>query len=306
MVDLKRAEVVIVGAGPSGAAAAVQLKRYGIDPVIFESEAIGGLLRNANLVENYPGFPGGIPGPALVERIRTQVESAGVHPLSEEVLSVDYNGECFEVATGRRVVLADRVVIASGTQPIKISSLFISDSLKERVYYEVFPLINEAGKHVVIVGAGDAAFDYALSLAGKNNRITILNRGSQASCLPLLAQRAAENPHIQYLTGTVLTRVDEAGVPGRGAAYCSSYERVFRLEFDCLIFAIGRTPCLGFLSERLKQQSNALEASGKLYLIGDVKNDIFRQTAIAAGDGVLAAMQIFRKIRECTIEECIT
>ena len=68
-------EVAIIGAGPSGIATAIQLKRYGIEPVILEKEEIGGVLKNANLVENYPGFPDGISGPELVKLFKKQVEN---------------------------------------------------------------------------------------------------------------------------------------------------------------------------------------------------------------------------------------
>jgi thioredoxin reductase (NADPH) len=71
-------EVAIVGAGPAGMTAAIQLKRYGIPFVLLEKERIGGLLWNANLVENYPGFPAGVSGPKLVGLIEKQMERVGV------------------------------------------------------------------------------------------------------------------------------------------------------------------------------------------------------------------------------------
>jgi len=81
-------DVVIIGAGPAGISAAIQLKRYGIEPTLLEKEEIGGLLKNANLVENYPGFPNGVPGPELVKLFKKQLENAQIKVHFEKVLKL--------------------------------------------------------------------------------------------------------------------------------------------------------------------------------------------------------------------------
>ena len=86
----KTEDVIVVGAGPAGMAAAIQLKRYGIEPRILEKDAVGGLLRNANLVENYPGFPEGIQGPDLMQAIRAQAERHGAEIIDVDFKSADY------------------------------------------------------------------------------------------------------------------------------------------------------------------------------------------------------------------------
>src|SRR4030042_7192079 len=77
-VNMQIEDIIIIGAGPAGLAAAIQLKRYGIRPLLFERAVVGGLLRNANLVENYPGFPRGITGPGLVKLFARQAHKRGV------------------------------------------------------------------------------------------------------------------------------------------------------------------------------------------------------------------------------------
>ena len=76
---------IIIGAGPAGLGTAIQLKRYGISPLVLERESIGGLLRNANLVENYPGFPAGIPGVELVQLLKKHARASGVEVILAEV-----------------------------------------------------------------------------------------------------------------------------------------------------------------------------------------------------------------------------
>ena len=281
-------DVAVIGAGPAGIAAAIQLKRFGLEPAVIERERIGGLLVNANLVENYPGFPSGIRGVDLVRLFEAQLQRVGVRVSFEEVVALDY-AETFVLKTTRREFGARSVVIATGTRPRSPEGIEIPANAKARVFFEVHPIAEVEGKTVAIVGAGDAAFDYALNLSRRND-VVLLNRTVRRRCLPLLWERVQRTSRIAYKEDTILSAVHAAGerlrliVTGRGGAW--------ELEADYVIFAIGRIPCLDFLSERIKAQIDRLEGEGMLYRIGDVKNGLYRQTAIAVGDGIRAAMSI--------------
>lgn len=283
--------VAIVGAGPGGIAAAIQLRRYGIEYVWFEREEPGGLLRNANSVENYPGFPGGIAGLDLVSRFRAQMDSAGVAPIREEVVSLDLRGDAFRLATPSRTVTAQRAVVASGTRARGLPQLADSGDLGERLSGEIHQLRSLAGSEIAIVGAGDAAFDYALTLAA-GNRVTVLNRGDRVKCLPLLWERCAAAPNIEYRGGVEVTGARRSGE--RVALRCRQHGsgKESDLLVDYLVAAIGRRPALDFLGRTVKAERSRLTEQRRLFLVGDVANDIMRQVAIAAGDGLRAAMTI--------------
>jgi thioredoxin reductase (NADPH) len=277
-------EVVIIGAGPAGAAAAIQLKRYGIPFVLLEKERVGGLLWNANLVENYPGFPTGVRGPKLIGLIRKQMERIGVDVTHDTVTHLDFQNGGFQVATSRAEYCPRYVIVATGTRPRTVP-LAIPGEAQNRVFGEVYPLLNEYEKQIVIIGAGDAAFDYALNLTKNRNSVTILNRGGDVKCLRLLWERTAAEASIEY----------RANAPVSSVAFDEKASRLeVRLEAgesiktDYLLFAIGRVPQTDFLSDNLIQK----DVEG-LYFIGDVKNGLYRQAAIAAGDGLRAAMDIF-------------
>jgi thioredoxin reductase len=288
--------VAIIGAGPAGLTAAIQLKRYGVEPLLLEADAVGGLLRNANLVENYPGFPGGIPGVDLVARFKEQAQVVGVKVTKGEVRHLDYQDGLFHITTGEERYSAHVVVLASGTQPYRFSAVKIAREVDAQVHYEVYPLLDETGKEIAIVGAGDAAFDYALNLA-RHNHVTVLNRGVERRCLPLLWKRAQREERIRYFERLALVRV-LPGVERGMQLICRSPQGQRRFEVDYLIGALGRQPRLGYLSEGVRKRLTGLEAEGCLYRVGDVRRGIYRQTSIAVGDGMITAMQIYLREKE--------
>lgn len=289
-------QVVIIGAGPAGLTAAMQLRRYGLTPRVFEAGRAGGLLWNANLVENYPGFPKGIPGPQLAALFRAQAERWGVVIEPLEVLRLDHDGRRFLATTAAETIPAEYAVVASGTQPREFAPDLIPAECRPLVGYEVHPLAGLAGKTIVIVGAGDAAFDYALNLA-RGNEVILLNRGTQVRCLDLLRERAAAHPRVTYHTQARIVRVRAGGSCGL-MVECELPDGPRTFPADFLLGALGREPRVGFVSDRVRDQAGALKAAGRLHFAGDVVNGLQRQAAIAAGDGLRAAMLIYSMIRE--------
>lgn len=289
-------DVIIIGAGPSGLATALQLKRYRINPLVFEQDQIGGLLLNANLVENYPGFPGGIPGPKLVQLFMDQVQGLSIPITHAKVEKLDHFENNFQVSTDLQTYQSRFLVIATGTKPRQLLDVGIPTDLKDRVFYEVYPLLNLQGRRFAIIGAGDAAFDYALNLA-KSNDILIINRGEQISCLPLLWKRARRSPKIQYLQNTKISRIIKATDKGL-ALDCKTPNEQKTLIVDFLICAVGRDPQLDFISGQFEKKAIQLESTGDLYYVGDVVNGLYRQTAIAVGDGILTAMKLYNRLEE--------
>lgn len=262
-------KVIIIGAGSAGMAAALQLKRYDIDALLLEANNPGGLLNNANKVENYLGFPKGITGTELINHFIAQLTYHKIKITKDLVEQINFNNDFFEVHGAKQTYKCEKLILATGTSPIK-SDL----KLDKKIFYEVIDLLDAKDKHIIIIGAGDAAFDYAVNLA-RNNQVTILNRSAKIKALPILQKIAAENPNINY----------------RNNVSINDYLKL-NDKYDYLLFAIGRKPNKPKYSNEIALQETELIKRKKIFLIGDIKNDIYRQTSLAVADGIKAAMEI--------------
>ncbi len=291
-------EVAIIGMGPGGIATALQLKRYGINPLLFEKQICGGLLRNAYCVENYLGLSEGIAGVDLLNVFQKHLKRYQIKPVMEEVLDLTYDTKkrFFVIKTGVSVYYSKLVVVASGTKP-KIDGLLenATEKVVPYIFYEVYPILQEQNKTVVVIGGGDAAFDFALSVS-KNNKTFLINRTDKIKALPILAKKILQNKRIFYKSNYVLKSV----IAGREKALTLIFENGADkciIDSDYLIAGIGRVPQKDFYSPFLVENDKNLISKELLYSVGDVGNGFLRQISIAVADGVRVAMQIYMNLK---------
>jgi thioredoxin reductase len=274
-------DCVIVGAGPAGLIAAIQLKRSGHSVLLIEKSRIGGLLRNAKKVENYLGFAGGISGKELSRRLEEQLQSCDVEVVFEEVKEIRKGKDAFAVlASNPSSHEARSVIVATGTLPRKAGIEGEDELAGERVFYEPadLPRFNNK-KKFLIIGGGDAGFDYAVNLSSQGHSATIMTK-SRTSCL-LLLKEEAEARGIEVHEHITTKRMKKKGEMVE-VAYD---EETFTADY--VLIAVGREPCL---------PRGVIEQEG-LYIVGDVKNASRRQVHIAAGDGLRAALHLSDSIR---------
>ncbi|MEI7473479.1 MAG: NAD(P)/FAD-dependent oxidoreductase [bacterium] len=289
-------DIIIIGAGPAGVNCSIQLKRYGFEPLVIEQNKIGGLAANANLIENYCAFPNGIKGDNFVKVLAKQFNNNNIRLHSEKVINVSKENNKYSVKTTKGDFLCNHLVIATGTTPN------ILNFTSEKIFYEVDKLKEKNdlyNKNIVIIGAGDAAFDYALNLADKN-KITILNKSNRTKCLDLLKNRVLHHKNISYLEFTRVNNIQE--IDDKLKLSGKDQKKDLELNCDYLLGAIGRIANTEFLSENLINSEN----HDNFYIIGDAKNGIFRQIAIACGDGLITAMKIYnKKVGEYNESSCL-
>lgn len=288
--------VIIIGAGPAGIAAAMQLERLGIEFLLFEQDlATGSLLKNAWSVENYLGVNPGISGIELLEKFQQILIKSNIKVINTKILALDYdlNTDLFIIKTSEKQYSAYRVIIATGTKPKKLDLLKNPDpDLKPYIFSEVFDLLRKQDKNIAIIGAGDAAVDNALNLA-KSNQVHIFNYIKASPALPLLIQQALRHENISYYEDHKLIAINKNSSNNLMLELLHN-NKIKTLKFDYLLIATGREAQKDFYSESLNLQEKKLLKLNRLFLIGDVKNNLYRQVAIATGDGILAAMQIGR------------
>ncbi len=281
--------ISIIGAGPSGIAAALQLNLFGLKPLIFERNKIGGLLRNAFQVNNYPGFKNRISGIRLANNFRKQL-LINNKVIFEDITLVQFNNNKFTLTTKNNTYDTDYLIAASGTIAKENRIIDVDEKL---IFTEISSLLHKKSKKIAIVGAGDAAFDYALSLARKND-VSIFNRGTEIKCNEWLIKRFKKSKTIKYFENYQLNKIEKLT-----SSLLLNFQEVnecIELSYNYLIFAIGRQSNLFFLQNFKQDEIENLILKNRLHIIGDAANGNMRQTGIAVGDGIKAAMFIFNEI----------
>ncbi|HLD32728.1 MAG TPA: NAD(P)/FAD-dependent oxidoreductase [Candidatus Peribacteraceae bacterium] len=267
---------IIIGAGPAGMVAALQMKRSGLDIVLFEKGEIGGLLRNANCVENYLGFPDGISGKELIRSFQDHLCKHKISIIREEVVEIGKEDAVFSVRTSGHTYLSSTVVIATGTVPKKAGIGGEEEFCGSRLFYEAADLPADGQQNtVLVIGGGDTAFDYALNLSGRGYVPTIVMRDT-VSCLPLLKMRA-EKRGIRTVEHMPVVRISLGA--GQLEVQCASQ----CFQADYVLVAVGREP---------RYPRIATKSRRGLYYAGDVRSGQYRQVHIATGDALRVAMEI--------------
>ncbi|MBN2342121.1 MAG: NAD(P)/FAD-dependent oxidoreductase [Deltaproteobacteria bacterium] len=307
-------DVIVVGAGPAGVSAAVQCKRLGLDVVLLDKTgAAGGLISNAYQVENYPGLEAPVPGPIFAERLSRFVNGFDI-PIHKECVShitphITTEGtppSGWRVQTDFRELSCRGVVVACGTTPQPLS--FLGRDLVENhglVFHEVNRILERFSKpSVVIVGGGEASFDYALSIARSGGTATILCRGHSPRVQGRLAALVSETPAITLMTQSELIRArvePTAEYPpqveieiNHGASGCCT--TLARQRRHALLVAVGRKSLCQTLLDKSLCASNHLTPAPGLFICGDARLGTLGQAGIAVGDGLHAAQQLLEMI----------
>lgn len=262
-------DCLIVGAGPAGLAAGVQLARMNHKILILEKNKIGGLLNNANRVENYLGLPD-FSGPEIIKMFQKNLKKQAVSIRKEEVFDIRRIKNIFTIKTNKKSYESRTVLIATGTEAIRPWE-------GKNIYYEIAELpAAKRKKSILIVGGGDVGFDYALNLK-KTGGAPILWTHRKTTCLVLLKKRA-KAAKIPFFENKKITKIISEG---KGLKVVSGKEI---LTVDCILVAIGRKACM--------PKCHIQKPFKGLYFAGDVIHEATRQVQIAAGEGVHAALEI--------------
>jgi len=278
-------DIVIIGAGPAGVSAAVQCQRLGRSPLLLDRDGrAGGLALDAFSIENYPGIPP-TTGESFARLLEAHLRRFKVGITEGEVRRVERTGEGFLVHLSRESLFSRAVIVAVGTSP---RTLEISGA--EHLLYSPRPAIAEGCEEVFVVGGGEAALDYALSLAAHRIEAKILLRGDDLRARGRLVDLVSRSPFIEIWRNTRvleiqrLTTALQVSISRKAAAW---EERI-----DAVIAAVGREPRVGPLLKGLDVGPDKTVSSRipGLFLAGDVRCGTTGQAGMAVGDGLAAGM----------------
>jgi len=286
-------DVAIVGAGPAGCAGAVQCTRLGLEVALLDrTGSPGGLLANAHRIENYPGLEEPISGPAFASRLKDWIASFGITVQSAEVGSLDRTDHGFHIGLcapdstlstrSGESLHALTAVIATGTKPLTAGFEGESELAGSSLFYEVRPLVATPRLRVLIVGGGEAAFDYALSLAGKGSEVRIYVRSEFHRAGPRLAALVEQQPNI-----AVEYKRRIAGMRMSGEEIMAEFTAGRACSADAALVAVGRVPDNPWIEP--SPSSSVLTTIPGLFIAGDVRLGSLGQAGIAVGDGLECA-----------------
>lgn len=285
-------QIVVVGAGPAGCAAAVQCKRLGETPLLLDRTGrAGGLLANACSIENYPGLKP-LPGPIFAEKLAAHLARFELPIARGEVTTLVPTEEGLVIRGDFGEVQARCVILAIGTNPLALGIPGAAELTGSGMFYEVSTLLAavDAPRRVLVIGGSEAALDYALSLAGAGARVTILVRGPALRAgRGRLVSLVRRNPMIELVLETIPRRV---GREGRGIVLeTAGTQGRTRERADALLAAIGRWSAAEALLNRLNidPQGPIRTSRPGLFVAGDARLGSLGQIGMAVGDGLAAA-----------------
>ena len=299
--------LVIIGSGPAGYTAAIYAARANLKPLVFEGFQVGGLpggqLMTTTEVENFPGFPEGITGPELMDRMKAQAERWGAELYTEDVTDVDLSLRPFTIRSEEREIKTHSIVIATGATAKRLGlpgeHQFWSRGISACAICDgATPIFH--GAQLAVIGGGDSAAEESIYLTKYGSQVNMLVRGEKMRASKAMQDRVLSNPKIKVLWNSEVAHVfggdhHMGGVKIRNTKTGEESD----LHVKGLFYAVGHTPNTFLFKDQLdlddvgyvvtKQGSVETSVEG-VYAAGDVQDHEYRQAITAAGTGCMAAM----------------
>jgi thioredoxin reductase (NADPH) len=297
--------VVIIGAGPAGLTAGIYSMRAGLKAIIVERAMVGGLAATAHLIENYPGFPGGIAGVDLTTKMKEQAERFGVHIVQAEVSAIEQQDRQFSVHTAADTYGTPAVILASGTIPKKIGVPGENTLRGRGVSYCATcdgPLFRD--KKVAVVGCGNSGLQEGMFLLQFVKSITFIEFLPSMTGDKILQDRLLHEPRATFLLNHEVMsingeqRVASIGVKNRATGDETS------IDVDGIFIYIGLTPITDYVKDLVDRDENGFVKANEnmatstpgIFACGDIRSKKIRQVVNACAEGAIAALNAYHYI----------
>ncbi len=297
--SLKNYEVIIIGGGPAGLSAGIYTARARLSSLLIERGLVGGQIVNAERLDNYPGFPGGISGTKLAELMEEQATKYGLETAIAEVTGIELREGQRVIKTTEGDFTARALIIAGGCHRQKLGVVGEEEFIGKGVSYCATcdgALFRELP--VAVVGGGNAAITEALHLAKFATRVSVIHRRDQLRATPILQEKAFSEPKIDFLWNSVVQKIEGEDLVNRIRLRNVKTGEESTLDISGVFVSIGFIPNTEYLKGVLPldkagavitNSSMETEIAG-IFAAGDIRRDSPRQVIAAAGDGATAAI----------------
>jgi thioredoxin reductase (NADPH) len=293
--------VIIIGSGPAGLAAAIYTARARLDPLLIAGPALGGQVALSSEIGNYPGFPEDISGAELAQRMQQQAERFDARIEMDIVTGVDLSTRPFKISTYGGEHETRALIITSGASPRKLQVPGEKEFSGRGVSYcatcDGFFYMN---KKIVVVGGGDAAVEEAMFLTRYASNVTLIHRRDQLRASKVMQERAFRHEKLDFAWDSIVTEiVGDGSVNGVQLRNVKTGEEQL-LPTDGVFVAIGHVPNTKFFEGQLELLDNGYIVAAEggrtsvegVWAAGDVCDWTYRQIATSVGAGVKAAMEV--------------
>lgn len=300
-------KVVIVGSGCAGLTAAIYTARANLNPLVLTGTQPGGLLTTTSTVENYPGFPEGVNGYELMDRLQKQAEKFGARVQFGVLESARLGENPFVLVVDGEEVKTSTLIIASGASHRHLG-LESEAKLETRgVTYCATcdgALPQFRNQPLVVVGGGDSACEEALYLTRFGSKVYLVHRRDQLRASRIMAERAVTHPKIEMVWNTVVTDILDVGQGKVTGVKLKNVQTATESDLACagVFIAIGHVPNTAVFKGVIDMDENGyiLRTTGSqtnipgVFVAGDCSDHVYRQAITAAGMGCAAAIDAER------------
>jgi thioredoxin reductase (NADPH) len=305
--------LVIIGSGPAGYTAALYASRANLSPLLFEGLQPGGQLTITSDVENYPGFPEGILGPELMEKMKAQAERFGTRCVMGDVTRVDFERRPFQIWQDDTLFTADAVILATGASAkwlgLPSETTYRGKGVSACATCDGFFF---RGLEVAVVGGGDTAVEEATFLTKYATKVYLVHRREELRASKIMVEKARKNPKIELVWNAVVEEVLGDGKAVTALRLKDPRNGQLRdLPVQGLFLGIGHEPntqlfkgqlemnAVGYLTVRAPSTYTSVPG---VFAAGDVADPSYRQAVSAAGSGCMAAIDAERWLGEHATE----
>jgi thioredoxin reductase (NADPH) len=302
-------KVVIIGSGPAGHTAAIYAARAELQPLMYEGfmaggVAAGGQLTTTTEVENFPGFPQGISGPELMNKMREQSIHHGTEVKTETIESVDLSKRPFVLTVEYGETLeAETIIIATGATAKRLNIEGESEYWQKgmsacAVCDGALPIFRD--KPLVVIGGGDSAMEEAMFLTKFGSKVFLVHRRDSFRASKAMQQRVFDNPKIKILWDSSVIKAEGGDFLENAIVENLKTGEKQNIECSGLFYAIGHTPNTAFLGGQIetdetgyiitKPGTTETNVPG-VFAAGDVQDKKYRQAITSAGSGCAAALE---------------